>query len=191
MYDVLYAVLPMRTAACSKGDDGSWCVMAPATTTREISDDVGGSSLSVSDLLSLLYTDDSALTRRDEVSAIMPNTTTYQTTNLPFLFLTPSLDNTTLCTTCARDVLTAYIDFESDIPYAPGMSNSQILSSQNDLYNAITSKCPAGFLSGAVQAAGSLSSGPLSAAVPAASSEYKIIVAAIMGVMTFAISFSL
>lgn len=168
--------------------------MTPTTSTREVSDDVGGSSLSLSNLLSLLYTDNTALKRRDvKVAAIEPNTTTYHDTNLPFLFLKPSLDATTLCTTCARNVLTAYINFESDIPYAAGLSNSQILSSQNDLYSAIQSKCPAGFLSGAVQAAGGISTGGsvFSAAVPAASSEYKTIVAAVMGVMTFAFSFSL
>ncbi|KAF9484160.1 hypothetical protein BDN70DRAFT_989788 [Pholiota conissans] len=193
MYDVLYAFLPMKTAACSKGDDGSWCVMAPATTSREISNDVGSSSTSLKDLLSFLYTDNSALKRRATVSAIEPNTTTYHDTNLPFLFLKPSLDATTLCTTCARNVLTAYINFESNIPYAPGLSNSQILSSQTDLYNAIQDKCPSGFLSGAVQAAGGLSSGStfMSAAVPAANSEYKTVVAAAMGMMTFAISFAL
>jgi hypothetical protein len=196
MYDVLYAILPMTTAACSKGDDGSYCVLAPVTTTREVSDDVGGSSLQLSDLLSLLYTDDnSALKRRAvQVAAIVPNTTTYHDTNLPFLFLKPSLDATTLCTTCARNVLTAYINFESNIPYAPGLSNSQILSSQNDLYSAIQSKCPAGFLSGAVQAAGGISTGGgvfSSAAHPGASSEYKTVVAAALGAMTFAFSLSL
>ncbi|KJA24960.1 hypothetical protein HYPSUDRAFT_65260 [Hypholoma sublateritium FD-334 SS-4] len=194
IYDVLYSFLPMRTAACAKADDGSWCVNAPTTTSREVSEDVAGdgSSLSVSSLLALLYTDNSALKRRDSVSAIVPNTTTYHDTYLPFIFFKPTLDATTLCTSCARQVLTAYIDFESNIPYAPGLSSSQILSSQSDLYNAVESKCGSTFLTGAVQAAGGLGSSSVfgSAAVPAANSESKMIIAAAMGALTLAISFS-
>ncbi|KAF8970676.1 hypothetical protein BDZ97DRAFT_1753866 [Flammula alnicola] len=194
IYDVLYAISPLRTAACSKADDNSWCVMAATTTTREVSDEVAGdsSSLGVSQLLALLYTtDNSALKRRATVSALVPNMTTYHDTNLPFIFFKPSLDATTLCTTCARNVLTAYINFESNIPYAPGLSNSQLLDTQNDLYSAIQSKCPSGFLSGAVQAAGGLSSGTFgssSAAVATVGSEYKSLLAIAMGVVTLAVS---
>lgn len=192
IYDVLYTIPPLRTSICSKDDNGAWCVMAPTTTTREVSDTVAGdsSSLSLPQLLAFLYTDNSgALKRRADSTGILPNMTTYHDTNLPFIFFTPSLDATKLCTTCSRNVLTAYINFESNVPYGPGLSQSQLLDTQSALYNAIQQKCPAGFLSGAVQAAGGLS-GPLlsSGAVSTVGAEYQRILALAMGVATLAVS---
>lgn len=193
IYDVLYVLSPLRTSVCSKDDSGSWCVLAPTTTTREVSDDVAGESptLELAQLLSYLYTDKAAaLKRRADTSAIVPNITTYHDTNLPFLFFTPSLDATTLCTSCARDVLTAYINWESDEAYAPGQSQSLLLDTQSDLYSAIQQKCPSGFLSGAVQAAGGLSSNGIlsSGAVSTVSSQYQGFLALAMGVTTLAVS---
>jgi hypothetical protein len=161
--------------------------MAATTTAREVS---GDSSPSLSQLLALLYTDNSgALKRRADVSAILPNMTTYHDTNLPFLFFTPSLDKTKLCTACSRNVLTAYMNFESNVPYGPGLSQSQLLDTQSALYNAIQDQCPAGFLSGAVQAAGGLSSGLFSsAAISTVSVEYQSILALAMGAATLAVS---
>jgi len=166
--------------------------MAATTTTREVSDAVSGESptLELAQLLSYLYTDNTAaLKRRADASAIVPNITTYHDTNLPFLFFTPSLDATTLCTACSRNVLTAYINFESNDPYAPGLSQSLLLDTQSDLYSAIQQKCPSGFLSGAVQAAGGLSGGILSSgAVSTVSSQYQGVLALAMGVTTLAVS---
>ena len=166
--------------------------MAPTTTTREVSDTVAGdsSSLPLSQLLAFLYTDNSgALKRRADSSAFLPNMTTYHDTNLPFIFFTPSLDATKLCTACSRNVLTAYINFESNVPYGPGLSQSQLLDTQSALYDAIQQKCPAGFLSGAVQAAGGLS-GPLlsSGAISTVGAEYQSILALTLGAATLAVS---
>jgi hypothetical protein len=112
---------------------------------------------------------------------------TYHDNNLPFLFITSNLDATKLCTTCTRNILTAYINFESNVPFGPGLSNSQILNTQPDLYAAIQTKCPSGFLSGAVQAAGGLSGGMFSSgAIPTV--EYQSIFAMAMGVATLAVS---
>lgn len=190
LYDVIYTLLPLKTAMCSKDDSGSWCVMAAATSTREDDDEINGESPTLAQLLALLYTDNSgALKRRADVTAILPNMTTYHDTNLPFLFITPSLDATKLCTTCTRNVLTAYINFESNVPHGPGLSNSQILNTQPDLYAAIQTKCPSGFLSGAVQAAGGLSGGIFSsAAISTVGAEYQSILAMAMGVATLAVS---
>jgi uncharacterized membrane-anchored protein YitT (DUF2179 family) len=164
--------------------------MAATTTTRDVEDAVsGGSTVGMAQLLALLYTDNSALKRRDQAAAIVPNMTTYHDTNLPFLFFSPTQDATTLCTACSRNVLTAYINFESDVPYAPGLNQSQLLDTQSALYNAIQSKCPSGFLNGAVQAAGGLSGGAFtSGAVSTVSSEYQSILALAMGVATLAVS---
>lgn len=193
IYDVLYTIPPLRTSICSKDDNGAWCVMAATTTTREIGDTVAGdsSSPSLAQLLALLYTDNSgALKRRADVTAILPNMTTYHDTNLPFIFFTPDLDATKLCTACSRNVLTAYMNFESNVPYGPGLSQSQLLDTQSALYSAVQSKCPSGFLSGAVQAAGGLSSGGLfsSGAISTVGAEYQSILALAMGAATLAVS---
>lgn len=128
-------------------------------------------------------------TRRDlsnATTALVPNTTTYQDTNLPFMFLQPSMPSSELCTTCARNILTAYIDFESSSPYAPGLSNSLLFAGQISLYNNVTSKCGQSFLNGAVQAAGGLSSGLLSGATPRSGvQELSAAVSAILGVAAF------
>jgi hypothetical protein len=191
LYDVIYTMLPLRTSMCSKDDSGSWCVMAATTTTREVDDTVTGESptLSLPQLLASLYTNSAgALKRRADVTAILPNMQTYHDTNLPFLFITSSLDKTKLCVTCTRNVLTAYINFESNVPYGPGLSNSQILNTQPGLYSAIQATCPSGFLSGAVQAAGGLSGGLLSGAIPTVGAEYQSILAMAIGVATLAVS---
>ncbi|KAH9477108.1 hypothetical protein JR316_0011024 [Psilocybe cubensis] len=190
IYDVLYTILPLRTSVCSKDDSGSWCVMADTTSTREDSEDSGETStLSLAKLMAMLYTKNSALQRRAPVSAIVPNITTYHDTNLPFIFFKPSLDATRLCTTCSRNVLTAYINFESNTPYAPGLSQSLLLSTQSDLYSAIQQKCPANFLSGAVQAAGGLSGGTFSSgAVSTVGAASSGLFAIAMGVATLGFS---
>jgi hypothetical protein len=192
IYDVLYLLAPMKDATCAKADDDSWCVMQSVTTTRDLSNEVSETeTLAVSDLLHLLYTDNAALKRRAAVSAIVPNITTFHDTNLAFLFLNPSLDADKLCTGCSRNVLQAYMNFESNMPYAPGLSASQILDTQGDLYNAITTKCPSGFLSGAVKAAGGLGTGgpfSSSAAVPAVNSKYAGVLSLALGLATLAIN---
>jgi len=58
--------------------------------------------------------------------------------------------------------MTQYINFESAVPYAPGLNKSSIMSGQSPLYSAISSECGASFMSGAVQAAGGLSGGLVS-----------------------------
>lgn len=156
-------------------------------TTRDFDEDA---SLSISKILSLLYTktDNDALTRRDE--AIVPDMAAISQDNSQFLFYNANLTKDELCQECLRKVLTAYIQFESDIPYACGMSNSVLLSVQPALYAAVQSKCPAGFLNGAVQAAGGLS-GSSSSAIPTYSAEYQRIIALVMGAVTLVISVAL
>ena len=86
--------------------------------------------------------------------------------------------------------MSAYINFESDIPFAYGLDNSTLLSGQLPLYDAIQSECPANFLSGTVQAAGGLS-GSSSSAIPTYSAEYQRTIALVMGAVTLVISIAL
>ena len=172
IYDVLYASNPLRTAICSKDDNGSFCVTKlPASNGLKNALSNGGSSaMTPTDVMNALVQGQSTHARRAATTALVPNITTYQNTNLPFLFLQPadgaqsSLQSSSQCTACTRNIMTAYINFESDTPYGPGLGGSLLLAGQQKLYDAITNTCGKTFLSGVVQAAGGLSSGggPLS-----------------------------
>lgn len=160
-YDVLYVMTPMKQAVCSKDDNGKYCV----TETGGSSSSAGGNNLIETpnpvDPKYLVETSNGTpLSKRDQV-ALFPNTTTYAASNLPFLFLQPTMSSDTLCKTCTRNIMTSYINFEASMPYGPGISNSQLLAGQSALYNAIQNTCGKNFLSGSVAAAGGLSGGVL------------------------------
>jgi len=201
-YDALYVLTPLRQAICSKSDNGSYCVTQLSSTSGSSS--AAGSEALVTPgassnqvlLENYLYTtpdlSSSVPSRRDTsntTTALIPNVTTYAKTNLVFLFLEPTMTETQLCTTCTRNILTPYITFESSLPYAPGLNNSLLLAGQSAIYNAILKTCPTGFLSGAVQAAGGLSSGILSGSAPRTiSADVSLLVSAILGAAGLAIT---
>ncbi|WVQ73625.1 hypothetical protein IAR50_003205 [Cryptococcus sp. DSM 104548] len=86
---------------------------------------------------------------------ITPNATTYKSTNLPFLFLQPTLSSSALCTPCTREVMVAYIEWETQVPYALGLSKSPILGGQSALWSAINSTCGTAFVNAIKSQAGS------------------------------------
>ncbi|KAH7882782.1 hypothetical protein F5I97DRAFT_1984799 [Phlebopus sp. FC_14] len=190
-YDSLFVLTPLRQAVCAKDDNGKYCATELGSSTASSgAGNVAAVKPEQQQLLGqYLYStvdgSNPSVARRDAsntTAALIPNTTTYQDTNLVFLFLEPSMDSSTLCTTCTRNILTPYITFESNCPYAPGMNNSLLISGQPALYSSVTSKCGASFLSGAVQAAGGLSSGILSsAALRSITQDVSVAVSAILG----------
>lgn len=171
IYDVLYTLLPMRNAVCTKDDSGNYCVLSVGASTSSASasalassDGSKAASSGPSDASNLvkqvmdnLYMPGSAFSKRDDSSLLVPNTTTFSLSYLPFLFLSASTPSSTLCSTCTRNVITAYTAFEQASPYALGIANSPLLNEQTALYDAVQSSCGSSFLSGAVQAAGGLS----------------------------------
>ncbi|WWC91124.1 uncharacterized protein L201_006065 [Kwoniella dendrophila CBS 6074] len=90
------------------------------------------------------------------VTVIKPNTATYKSTNLPFLFLQPSMASSALCTPCTREVLVAYVKWETQVPYALGLKQSPILGGQSDLWNAINSTCGVSFINAIKSEVGAL-----------------------------------
>jgi hypothetical protein len=163
IYDVLYSINPLKTAVCAKDDSGNYCALKSHGTTPARR---------------------STLERRAD--AITPNIQAYHDSNLPFLFLTADLDNSALCTTCTRNILSAYFQFESNTPYAPGIENSALLSGQATLYTAVQTKCGENFLSGAVGAAGSLGNSLTGAAIGRAGNDLQGPMAALMGILSLA-----
>jgi len=155
-YDVLYSLYPFAKAVCTKGDDGSYCVLKVASTLKTGKNLLASSDQSASDLWSTVPKS----TRRDE-QVIIPNLEKFKTGNIAFLGLQPSASQEQLCQTCTRNVLAPYIAWTSSIPHACGLSNSLMLGGQTNLYNAVQTTCGAPFLSGSVQAAGGIANGLL------------------------------
>jgi hypothetical protein len=158
LYDILYILSPMKSAVCSKDDNGNYCVFSnsDANTTSNLSD----------------ATDDGL-----DLSSASSN-------NLAFLFRTANMSSTALCTTCTRNIMSGYFNYESDSVYSPGLSNSQMLGGQTVLVSAIEKTCGANFLNGAVQAAGGIKQGFNGAAQDRVSGT----VVALAGALTVAIS---
>jgi hypothetical protein len=134
---------------------------ASASASAGVKGLLASASDDVSDVSNYLYSPVSkrALTARDQTTLIVPNTTTFGNTNLLFLFLNSGMSSSELCTSCTSSIMTAFINFESNVPYGPGLANSALLSGQSALYSAIENQCGSSFLSGTVQAAGGISAG--------------------------------
>jgi len=137
-YDTFYVLMPLKEAVCSKDDSGRYC----ATETS------GHIKRSLEERQ-----------RADETQvAFVPNVTSIASTNLLFLYIKGDLPSDKLCTTCTKKVLSAYMGFESTVPYAPGLAQSVLLRGQIELYQGVSNTCGKDFLGGAVQAASGLSS---------------------------------
>jgi hypothetical protein len=188
IYDVLYALTPLQQAICSKDDSGNYCVIAGnnASSTGTQSAPSAGDLNEIQK--TLYYTPTSgSLSTRDE-DAILANLTTFHVNNLAFLLLQPNMDSDALCTTCTRNILTSYFNYESDALYGPGLSSSVLLAGQTDLVGAIQQKCGANFLNGAVEAAGGIKQDAMNAAVKGVSDRFAALTAIVAGVLTVALS---
>jgi hypothetical protein len=190
IYDTLYMLVPFRNAVCCKNDSGQYCATESTASTNTTSSQNGTNAVNVvvgsknGDVQKYLWstTTSASLSRRDSV-AMVPNTTTYASSNIAFLLLEPSLSETLLCTTCTRNIITSYISFETDIPHAYGVGESSMLGGQMPLYTAVQSKCGSNFLSGAVQAAGGIAGGILSGAPRTVGGDFKSTLAVMLGVV--------
>jgi hypothetical protein len=168
-YDILYSLVPLSQAVCTKDDSGKYCVLT-----------VGATNSTAKNLLASSSTDSSAdglwspvtsgNSRRAEQQVIVPNLSQFRSLNLVFLGLQPSLAADQLCQPCTRNVLNAYIQFISSLSYAPGLPNSPLMGGEIDLYNAVQEKCGAPFLSGSVQAAGGIAG----AIIPSSATDLSV-----------------
>ena len=74
--------------------------------------------------------------------------------NIAYLFLQPTSDKSVLCSSCSKNIMAAYISFETSIPYAIGLSNSDILNGQSQLYSTMKSVCGDSFTTSINEVAG-------------------------------------
>lgn len=210
-YDFLYALVPLTSAMCSRDTNGTSCLSSIQSSLNTTSSSTSStaspseavriavdspSAASPLDLVdSYLYTTISsgnAPTKRavttvtsNDTTLLKPNTTTFAASNLAFLFLQATTSESTLCGSCALNIMTSYVDFEGQQPYAAGIGQSPILAGQPTLYQAMSTKCGTEFLGNTVQAAGGLSSGVSSAAVKDVSIQIPAILGATMVLSLF------
>jgi len=118
-FDLVYTLVPLRNAICSKDTDGQYCLNKAQSKTS-------GST--------------------PDQTALQIQATDWVSTHLPYLFVGPDDAADTLCTTCTNQIMVAYVRFENLVPYPMGISNSLLLGDQKTLWNAIASKCPADFV---------------------------------------------
>ena len=191
LYDVLYVSSPLRNAVCSVDSaTQKYCVNVIAANNKASSkvlaakDSESDSSAwsawyvaqAAKNLISNTFgkrTFDERAVTNNLASIVTPNATTYQDTNLPFLFLQSTMTKGNLCTSCTRSVFASYLKFESNQPYNGGISKSPILGGQNELLNAINSTCGPSFIANIESEAGvgataKTSGGVSRVAVPAA-----------------------
>jgi len=144
LYNVFYVIYPMSKAICTKDDGGKYCVLGLNTTAN-----------------STISSSPNDLWQPVTSNAIAPNLDQFKKDSLIILGIQPSLPANQLCQTCTRNVLKEYIQFTSDVDYAPGNANSGVMGSEGDLYSAVKAKCDPSFMGGTVQAAGGISGGIL------------------------------
>lgn len=97
------------------------------------------------------------LTRRQTTSSASASNITSAAlgaSNIAFLFMRSTSDKSVLCSSCAKNIMASYISFETSIPYAIGLANSNILGNQASLYNSMESTCGAEFTTAINQVAG-------------------------------------
>jgi hypothetical protein len=158
VYDVLFALSPFRTAICTKDNNDKYCILKNNTSGTQSAFATVDTS---QEILQHLANSPSPVQRRADTSSTTPNMTTFLNNNILFDFLQPSMGSDQLCTTCTREIFNAYSNFETQVQYAPGLSQSQLLGGQMNLYKAINSTCGPDFLQTSVQAAGGISGSSL------------------------------
>eukprot|EP00914_Ancora_sagittata_P022728 GHVO01045067.1.p1 GENE.GHVO01045067.1~~GHVO01045067.1.p1 ORF type:complete len:279 (-),score=12.52 GHVO01045067.1:88-924(-) len=142
LYDASYMLSPFKSALCAKSDSGSYCALSSNSSSNSVA------TTAASNAQNYFSTSSGTI-----------NATTFSSSNVPFMFLSPTSITSAQCTTCTRNVITSWINYMSNFPYAPGVTNSVLFSSQSKVYQAVVSTCGTNFLSGAVQAAGGLGTG--------------------------------
>jgi len=69
----------------------------------------------------------------------------YQGTSLPYLFIDPTASKDVVCTSCTKNILSAYTSFEMSTPYALGLSKSAILGGQQAIWQGVLDTCGGSF----------------------------------------------
>ena len=93
-----------------------------------------------------------------EATGLIPVTSTWAGSNLPFMLLSSNMSSTLLCTACTSAIMAPYISWESRMPYPLGLSNSPMLGQQHVLWSGLGTTCGSGYLASITSKAGESSS---------------------------------
>lgn len=154
LYEYLYIFIPFRDAICSRNQQGDYCLaaLAPSMATDADSDMVqlyrrGVPDIDANDVESDAYWERvmPSIPRASTLAAKMPALPQLQPQQI-FFFLSGSSPKDTLCTECARHVLASYIRFELSAPYALGLDSSQVLQSQQAIFEQAKHVCGSDFV---------------------------------------------
>lgn len=159
IYDVLYLILPLKTAICTKVD-GTYCLNNSTSSLSSTSSSVSSSSsapapsassakratgLVAADLFKRAENTNVLLGRQASNSTqeqLEPSADSYRNSGLPYLFLQP--DSSDICSMCTYNIIKGYITFETVTPYAIGIAHSPMLKGQLALWEKIKT-CPNNF----------------------------------------------
>lgn len=153
LYDVLYLINPFHDAVCTTDDNNNFCILSIAnnTATKQASSTTSKRSLLTDDAILM----PELLERQDaSETAQSIDTGAASQSNIAYLFLQPNSDKNLLCSSCSKNIMAAYITFETSIPYAIGLSNSDQLKGQSALYKAMQATCGKDFTTSVNQKAG-------------------------------------
>lgn len=159
IYDVLYLLNPFHEAVCTRDDSNNYCVLNIASDSASQNSTTKRS----------LSTEEGQLHRRQAVASENLNGTSLGSSNIAFLFLKTISDKAVLCSSCAKNVMASYISFETSIPYAIGLANSNILGNQAALYKAMQDTCGADFTTAVNTVAGTTAFASVSGSVVSSS----------------------
>jgi len=125
-FDLVYMLIPLRNAVCSKDADGKYCLNKAKSK---------------------------ASASNPDQTTLQIQATNWVSTNLQYLFVGPDDSPDILCTNCTQHILVSYIQFENLVPYPIGISNSLLLRDQKTLWQAIGSKCSTEYLNNILDSA--------------------------------------
>ncbi|EPQ28898.1 uncharacterized protein PFL1_03699 [Pseudozyma flocculosa PF-1] len=144
-YDNLYMITPLRNAICSTDSTGGYCLktIAKAASSTSIVSKRSLVADADSGLLPLERRQSSNAQIDDLADSVAEETAaaSITNTNTAFLYLSEKTPKSILCSDCSQNILAAYIEFETAIPYGIGLQNSDKLKVQSSIFQAYVNTC--------------------------------------------------
>lgn len=136
IYDYIYMFVPFRDAVCARDGD-EYCVLSLVPQNLRAIKQLQAQRLEA------LRTQQLALNASDVL------------VEQAFLFLGPASNASIMCSTCAKEVLAAYVAFEMSAPYALGLDRSDVLGKQHAIFAHAQDICGDRFVADVGNRAGS------------------------------------
>lgn len=136
IYDYIYMFVPFRDAVCARDGD-EYCVLGLVPQNLRAIKQLQAQRLEA------LHTQQLALNASDVL------------VEQAFLFLGPASNASVMCSTCAKEVLAAYVAFEMSAPYALGLDRSEVLGKQHVIFAHAQDVCGDRFVADVGNRAGS------------------------------------